>query len=846
MRPYALVFFYSRRLRVHGGQELFAGLGVAIAVALVFAVLAAAGSITNSAENVVRTVIGPADLQLHARGPEGFSEHLLTDVERLPHVQRAAPLLEQSATIIGPGGRRAIVTVAGAGVRLALMDGLNRTLPAGVVSVDSISLTSAAASTLGISAGQARPEVMVDLRGRAHRLRVSAVLGKEAVGALSEAQAAVMPLYSLQHLAGLPGRVGRILVQSGPGAQAGVHAELERLAGGHIAVAAANQENSLLRQALRSSNQASALFAALAALLGFLFAFNAILLTMPERRAVIADLRLDGTKRSAIVQMVLFQALCLGLAASCVGLLLGYVLARTVFQTSPGYLAQAFTLSSKTTIELTPVLASLAGGVLATVLASLTPLQDLRRGRPVDSALVGSREGDIPWRRRTARAMFALAVGLLLAATVLFTLLPSMALLACALLALATIMAVPLVLSAVLRLAEALARRNGKAITLALAVESLRGRSIRSLALTATGAVALFGSIALSDSEHDLLRGLHGFASAYAADGDVWVVNPGYIPETTTFLPEDHIAQIKQVPGVRSVQTFQNEFMNTPGRRIVIVSRTSGAGAAILQTQTVSGHIRTALTRLGQGGWVAISRQIAEEQHARVGQTIVLPTGSGTTRFRIAALTTNFGWPGGAVLMSTDDYRRLWATSAPSALAVSFQPGTNTTGAQHAVQASLGSNSGLEAITASTWSERFDRLAGEGLGQLGDISTMLVIAAILAMAAALSSNIWQRRASLAELLLDGAPRRRLPRILLTESGLMLSAGCLTGAAMGIYGQFVIDSYLKRVTGFPVIGIATAVRPIEMFAIVILTVLALVSLPGWHASRVSPSLGLSES
>lgn len=846
MRPYALVFFYSRRLRVHGGQELFAGLGVAIAVALVFAVLAAAGSITNSAENVVRTVIGPADLQLHARGPEGFSEHLLTDVERLPHVQRAAPLLEQSATIIGPGGNRAIVTVAGAGARLALMDGLNRTLPAGVVSVDSISLTSAAASALGINTGQAKPEVTVDLRGQAHRLRVSVVLGKESVGALSEAQAAVMPMYSLQHLAGMSGRVGRILVQSEPGEQASVHAELERLAGGHIAVAAANQEVSLLRQALRSSNQASALFAALAALLGFLFAFNAILLTMPERRAVIADLRLDGTRRSAIVQMVLFQALCLGLAASCVGLLLGYVLARTVFQTSPGYLAQAFTLSNKTTIGLIPILASLAGGVLATVLASLTPLQDLRRGRPVDSALVESREGDIPWRHRTARAMFALAVGLLLAATVLFTLLPSMALLACALLALATIMAVPLILSAVLRLAETLARRNGKAITLALAVESLRGRSIRSLALTATGAVALFGSIALSDSEHDLLRGLHGFASAYATDGDIWVVNPGYIPETTTFLPEDHIAQIKQVPGVTSVQTFQNEFMNTPGRRIVIVSRTSGTGAGILQTQRVSGNIQTALTRLGHGGWIAISRQIAEEQHVHVDQTIVLPTGSGTTRFRIAALTTNFGWPGGAVLMNTNDYRRLWATSAPSALAVSFRPGTNTTSAQHAVQASLGSNTGLEAITASTWSERFDTLAGEGLGQLGDISTMLVIAAILAMAAALSSNIWQRRASLAELLLDGAPRRRLPRILLTESVLMLNAGCLTGMAMGIYGQFVIDNYLKRVTGFPVISIATAVRPIEMFAIVILTVLALVSLPGWHASRVSPSLGLSES
>jgi ABC-type lipoprotein release transport system permease subunit len=158
----------------------------------------------------------------------------------------------------------------------------------------------------------------------------------------------------------------------------------------------------------------------------------------------------------------------------------------------------------------------------------------------------------------------------------------------------------------------------------------------------------------------------------------------------------------------------------------------------------------------------------------------------------------------------------------------------------------LGANSGLEVITSATWSERFDTLAGEGLGQLGGISTLLILAAILAMAAALGSNIWQRRVSLAELLLDGAPRRRLRRILLTESMLMLSAGCLAGAVVGVYGQFVIDSYLKHITGFPVTSIATVARPIEIFALVIAAVLMLVSLPGWRASHVRPALGLSES
>src|SRR5580704_4054449 len=151
MRPRTLIFFYGKRLRRHGVQELLAGLGVAAAVALVFAVTVAANSLTSSAANVIHTVAGPADLQLHARGPEGFNDRLLGSVEHLRGVAQAAQLLEQTAAITTPSGRRAIVTVAGAGGGLALMDGLAHTLPGGVLSAEGISLSTATARQLRIA-----------------------------------------------------------------------------------------------------------------------------------------------------------------------------------------------------------------------------------------------------------------------------------------------------------------------------------------------------------------------------------------------------------------------------------------------------------------------------------------------------------------------------------------------------------------------------------------------------------------------------------------------------------------------------------------------------------------------
>jgi hypothetical protein len=119
MRPYALVYLYRRLLRVHAAQELLAGAGVAIAVALLFAALVAQGSIAGSSGEVVHGVVGPASLQLRARGGDGFDEALLARVEGLSGVKQAAPLLEQSVTVSARNGRRVRVQLAGTDVARA-------------------------------------------------------------------------------------------------------------------------------------------------------------------------------------------------------------------------------------------------------------------------------------------------------------------------------------------------------------------------------------------------------------------------------------------------------------------------------------------------------------------------------------------------------------------------------------------------------------------------------------------------------------------------------------------------------------------------------------------------------
>lgn len=848
MGPYALAYLYRNRLRVHAAQELLAGLGVAVAVALVSATLIANASIAGSAGEVVHTVIGPANLQVRSQGPEGFSESLLARVEHLHGVKQAAPLLEETATLLSPSGRRVAVYLAGADLSLATLDGLAHTIPRQSLSADGISLSTATATALKLSpaaTGEGEPPLSLLLRGRAYPLKISAILGREAAGALAGARIAVMPLSDLQRIAGQRGRISRILIKTKPGAEASVRKALVGLTGGRLTVARADQDLALLHQALGPSDQASGLFAAISALLGFLFAFNAMLLTAPERRQTIADLRVDGTRRGAIGQMVVFQALCLGIGASAVGLLAGYALAVGLFHQSTGYLSQAFTLGSETVVQARPMLIALGCGLLASFLGACTPLLDLRRGRASDAVYAEDGAAGNQLSAETRGRLTAVALGLLALASALFALVPSAALAACVGLALATMLAVPITLAGVMRATALLGERYERLTLLPVALTGLRATTLRSMALAATGAVALFGSIALGGARADLLRGIGQVAERFSGDAQLWVISPLDNQATVSFPPREDAARLAALGAVSSVGAYQGSFIDWGKRRPWIIARPANATASVLEGQILRGHAATAARRLQEGGWIVLSNQIASEHHLKLGGIVRLPTPTGLTELRLAATSTNFGWPTGVIFMDRSDYTRAFATPALTALGVDLRPGSNVAQAKTVIERQLGPGSGLEVITPSTRAARIEASGGEGLGQLGEIEKLLLAATIAAMVAALGSSIWQQRISLASLRLEGTRPSQLRRLLLIEALVMLSAGCITGALAGVYGQLIIDSYLKGVTGFPVASLVTAGRPVEIFALVVLIVLALAAIPGFLASRVRPTLAFGE-
>jgi len=855
MRVETLLYFYGRRLRTHPIQELLAALGIAIGVALAFAVLVANGSIAASANQIVRAVVGSADLQLQARSAGGVDAGVLAEVRRVPGVRQAAPLLEQRAVLTGPSGRAVAVELASLDPQLAALSGrlAGNFVAGGLRLVNGLLLPSATARALGLPdpSNQAivrpSPPVRLALRGSAHALPVAAVLGSETIGPIANARVAMLPLERLQRLAGMRGRVTRVLIEVEPGREQQARAGLAALAQRrHLSLGPATAEADLLEQALGPSDQATGFFAAISALLGFLLAFNAMLLTAPERRRMLAELRIQGFKPRQLVGLLLFQALVLGMLASLAGLAAGIVLSHHVFNATPDYLSPAFTLGTSTVVGTWPIALALGGGTLACCLAAAPPLLDLRRRRAVDAVFHAGGQPGNAIEPRTRRRLFAVALVLLAAATAVLLVAPSAALVACGLLACATVLAIPTTFAAAVHFAEALAERFDRLNMLSVALLALRATTVRSLALAATGAVAVFGSVAIGGARQDLLHGIGRYAQDYVSTADLWVVNPLDNQATNDLAGGGRVARIAAVPGVTAVRRYRGGFLDAGGRRLWVIARSPADRALVPASQLVRGDAAAANARLRAGGWVVLSDQVARAWHVGLGEAASIPTPTGTLRLRLAATTTNLGWSPGAIVMGAADYRRAWGTAAPTALEVDVAPGADGAAVRRGVALAAGAVAGgLSVQTANARAAGIDASARQGLARLGQISTLLLIAAVLAMAAAMGAAIWQRRASLAALRIQSFSPRQLWRVLLLESAVVLGAGCLTGALVGVYGQVVIDRYLRTVTGFPVAATLAGPATVEVVAAVLVAALAVVAVPGWFAARVPPQLGLQD-
>jgi len=828
MKPTGILHLYRLRARKRLVPEAFAALGIAVGVALLFASQIANTSLNGSVRELTRGLTGESQLQLISRTSSGFDERLLNATRAIPGVRSASPVLEANANVIGPQGRRSVELI-GADPRSVQLGGalLRHFSAAALARQDAFALPAPVAQ--GIGARQLEP-LKLQLGASTTSALLGIVLRESDIGVLVHSPVALAPLAYAQHLTGMQDRITRILVQARPGQIDAVGRALVALAAGRVNVEPADYDATLFDRAATPTNQSTEVFAAISALVGFLFAFNAILLTLPARRRLVNDLRLDGYGPRTIIKVLLLDALVLGVIASLLGLALGNELSIHLFHASPGYLTFAFAIPNQRIVTAQSVAIAFIGGMAAACLGVLAPMQDV----------LGS-----PRQRRGLSVFvragwpFVVGLGCLLATALILVLAPGAVVIGVVTLTAALLLLLPGLLAGVIYLVK-LTSLGIRAKAPSVAVGELRSTWPRTVAIAATGAVAVFGSVAIDGAHADLQRGLDRSARDVSASANVWAFPPGLnnLLATTPFAPGAY-RSLAHLAGVKAVLLYRGSFLDFDDRRVWIDAPPAGITQLVPAHQLVDGDLALANARLREGGWAVISKAIADQHGLRIGDYFTLPSPR-PTRLRVAAFGTNIGWPPGAIVMSANDYARAWESENVSAYALVTNSGASPTAVRGEAEQLLGPSSGLSVQTAGE-REQHQRVASrQGLSRLTQISTLVLIAAVLAMAAAIGNMLWLRRARLASLKLDGFSDLAVWRTLLLEATILVGAGSFIGAVFGLFGQVLGSHAILGVTGFPVVFSFGVLGALKSVALVTAVAVAITAVPGYFIARVRPT------
>lgn len=843
MRLSVLFGLYRRRLRDHTITELLAGGGIAVGVALVFGVLVANGSIVGSVREDVRSVGGSADLEFVARSPSTFNVRLADRIASLPGVDRSASLLRKYAVVEGPRGRQRVQFV-GIDPRLITLGGFaTKNLGSGALLLArGVGLPSSLASTIGTDA---RQTVTLVVNGSSSRVRVRAVLNSGAIGPLASVPLVAALLPYAQRIAGAPGQVNQVLIKPRPGREREVEGELRALAGNTIDVGPADNELRLAETAAVPVNRSTSLFVAIAAMVGFLLALNAMLLTIPERRRAIADMRIQGFDARQVLAIVVFQAIVLGIGASCVGIVAGDLLARTLFHEVPSYLATAFPVTGNQTVHVGTVVVAFGCGLLAALLVSLSPIFDLRSDRPVDAVFHEIGEPGQAIAGETTFRAAALGVILIVLVSVCVMLDTALTVLGGVVLALAALCLIPLLFRATSSLLRRFARQYHGGMVAVAAIE-MKGTATRSIALAGVAALAVYGVVAVGGARHDLLQGLDNAIVEEWGSAPVWVTPDGNIFDADGFRIQAQPNPFAQAgETITSVHIHQGGFLDLGTHRVWIRAVPPNNSTMILSSQLLKGDLAKATARMRQNGWATVSGGFAKEHDLHIGSRLSLPTPSGLAPLRVAAITTNTGWPSGTISVNTQDYSRYWLTTTPTAVSLSLKPGVTAAAGRKAVKELLKDQPSLRVQTSQERVAEVEAAVRQGLRTLSEISTLLLIVAALALATALSTAIYQRRSRLASLKAQGFDRAQLWRCLLMESAIVLGIGCFDGVVLGVYAHALGDRYLRADVGFPAPFSVGGAQVVLTLLLLLGIALAIIALPGYSAAGVPAQASFQE-
>ena len=776
----------NARFLDRAGRTLLSITGIALGVALGFAVSLINRSAVEEMAAGTRSLSGEADLEVRG-GRAGFPEALYPALSKLEGVAVASPVLEVEA---GLGDRKSTIRLVGIDALRAaqIQPALFADDPARrfeLLKPDAVLLSAAAAEALSLQKGS-KLQIIAALQ--TVDLEVAGVLPASSLRGI----AALTDVATAQWRLGRLGELNRIDLRLAPGAdRTQMQARIATIlpAGAYVTTVDAVQESGAnLSRAYRVNLNVLALVALFTG--GFLV-FSTQSLEVTRRRAEHALLRVLGLPRGGVLRLVLAEAAALGVVGSILGIALGYGAARTALAFGGADLGAgmfrgiepqaAFPFAESAVYFLAGVLVSIGGALLPALDASrVPPAQALKAGD--EQRMLAHVVTIVP-----GSALLAAAVALAQIGPVGGIPLAGYGSIACLLIG--GILLMPWFSRFVFeRVPASLTRRT----PLALALAQLRGAPGQAMvslaAIVASFSLMVAMAIMVASFRESVDRWL---AVALPADLYFRTTHAG---DTAWISPEfqDAVSRLPQLERVEFVRS--GRLVLDPLRPAVsLIARDASRGGSSMLFPLVG---KTHERKPGDPPPAWISEAVADRYGLAAGDTITLPLAGARHPFVVAGVWRDYARQHGAIAVERAVYAERTGDRRANDAALWLAPGAT---AAEAMQALRGLPGGAlleisgpgEIKTASL--RIFDRTFAVTYA----LEAVAVLVGLFGLSASVGAIVLARRREFGMLRHVGVTRTQIGGMLAAEGGFLALLGVAAGLVLGALISLVLVYVVNR-------------------------------------------------
>ncbi len=759
-------------------------LAIALGVALGYAVAVINQSALRELGHALQALSGEADLTV--RGPRsGFDETLYARIAELPEVAVASPMVEAQVPVLDRDRTLRVIGLdvfRAAQIQPALLAEAEDLLD--TLRPDAVFLTPAARDQLRVEVGDIlRVQVGLD----AVPLRVAGWLPADG----TRAPLAAMDIGAAQWRLGKLGRLTRIDVKLRAGADLeaferrllqdllppGVHAERP---------ASAVRATATLTRAYRVNLNVLALVALFT---GGLLVFSTQALSVVRRRSHLALLRVQGVTRRGLTGLLLAEGAIVGAVGAALGLLLGFGAAALVLHFIGADLGAGHFrgLSAVPDAEPRALALFFVLGVAAALLGSLAPALEAARAAPAQALKAGD---DVhAFERLTApRSGFALlAVGALAVMLPPVAELPVFGYLSIALLLIGTIVLLPGLMHALLRLSPAL-----PTVPAQLAHSQLRnapGPATTSLApIVAAVSLTVSMAIMVASFRQSLEDWLDRMLPA-----DLYLSAGG--PGDTAYLSPEDQARIAATEGVQRVEFLRStQVLLDPARpAVTLLARDVDPEQVQARVPLVSEPVPP----LPGTSPLWVSELVRDVYGLDPGETAQLPISGQLVPFTVAGVWRDYARQNGALLIERKVYVErtgdrtvtdagVWLDAQATAVQLAQRLRTGLAGGERLEIAEPG-------VVRDLSLQIFDRTFAATYA----LEAAAILIGLFGLSSSLASQVLARRSELAMLRHVGMTRAQVAGMLAFEGVLTSAVGLLVGCVLGALISLILIHVVNR-------------------------------------------------